>query len=150
MIQQFQIHVYVKSCPQYSIKLLDSVLNGPDDMQWLHVHMTHNQFQFYSQLTSLISSADIAPGRSCLLAKTSSVAPANLCKSNEVTTEQVIGKYRKLWVATHEWELLFVLQLNQGQDSNGLPCLLTLVVCHSDTPTTWRYKMLAFSAFRNE
>ena len=30
--------------------------------------------------TVFISSADIAPGRSCLLANTSSVAPANLCR----------------------------------------------------------------------
>ena len=29
--------------------------------------------------TAFISSADMAPGRSCLLANTSSVAPANLC-----------------------------------------------------------------------
>ena len=30
--------------------------------------------------TSLISFADKAPGKSCLLAKTNKVAPANLCK----------------------------------------------------------------------
>lgn len=38
------------------------------------------QCQVGAELTSRIASLDRAPGKSCLLAKTSSVAPANLCK----------------------------------------------------------------------
>lgn len=38
------------------------------------------QCQVGAELTSRIASLDRDPGKSCLLAKTSSVAPANLCK----------------------------------------------------------------------
>ena len=44
----------------------------------LTLHQRSNNFYKLEILTSLISSADKAPGRSCLLANTNNVAPASL------------------------------------------------------------------------
>ena len=54
----------------------------------------------HAKLTSLISSADSAPGRSCLLAKTSRVAPASLC-TQRIREQQRRRHIQTPWLSEH-------------------------------------------------